>query len=58
MFTSLLAALLSFVLGYTGLHYFLSSLGTRKEIAVAAGIIFGILLAFFATIAVEAWVVL
>jgi len=44
--------LLTFVLGYTGAHYTTSSWGIRSPITIVVGVVFGILAAFLATLAV------
>ena len=52
--TALIAFVLTFVLAYTGMHYTLSSWGVRSPITIVAGVIFGVIAAFLATLAVAA----
>lgn len=42
----------SFFLGYTASHYTLTSWGLKAPLVIVLGMVFGILVAFFATLAV------
>ena len=53
MITLLTTIALSFFLGYTGSHYTLVSWGVRNRNAIITGVIFGIVVALFATLAVS-----
>lgn len=44
---------LSFLLGYTVTHYSLTSWGVRTPISIVLGVLFGVLVAVFATLAVS-----
>jgi len=50
--TLLLTFILTFVLGYTGTHYTLSSWGVKQPVTIAVGVILGVLASIFATLAV------
>ena len=50
--TLLLTFILTFVLGYTGTHYTLSSWGVKQPVTIAVGVIVGVLASIFATLAV------
>lgn len=51
-FSQILAFTLTFFLGYSGVHYALTSWGVRQPITLVIGVLAGVIFGVFATLAI------
>ena len=56
LLTIVLSSVLLFFLGYSSVHYTLSSWEVKRTVAIVSGVVVGILVALFASLTVSALV--